>query len=88
MDSVYGSDTEKDDPTLDEVRKYIQESQETVFNDIVHKSREAIIGQEWKGMREAPADLMNVNRKLFEMSLAPYTMALGENDYSDYVKGN
>lgn len=87
MDAVYDSSDEKSDPTVDEVRKYIQESQENVFNSIVHESRSAIIGQEWREMGDVSAELVNVNRKLFELAMAPYPAALGEHDYEQSVKG-
>jgi hypothetical protein len=82
MDTVYDDATGKSDPTLDEARRYVQEIQEGVFNDIVHKSREAELGTEWKGMKETPASLMPVNRKLFEMALAPYPANLAAQVYS------
>jgi hypothetical protein len=86
MDAVFDAKTETSDPTLDEVRKYIQESQENVFNEIVHKSKEAIIGQEWKGMQDTPASMVAVNRKLFELALGPYPAALGDEDYDRSVQ--
>jgi len=87
MDAVYDSPDEARDPTVDEVRKYIQESQEGVFNSIVHESRNAIIGQEWREMGNVSAELVSVNRKLFELAMAPYPAALGEHDYEQSVKG-
>lgn len=87
MDAVYDAPDEKRDPTVDEVRKYIQESQEGVFNSIVHESRKAIIGQEWREMGDVNAELVNVNRKLFELAMAPYPAALAEHDYDQAVKG-
>ena len=87
MDAVYDAPDEKRDPTVDEVRKYIQESQEGVFNSIVHESRSAIIGQEWREMGDVNAELVNVNRKLFELAMAPYPAALAEHDYDQAVKG-
>jgi len=87
MDAVYDSPDEKRDPTVDEVRKYIQESQEGVFNSIVHESRQAIIGQEWREMGDVNAELVNVNRKLFELAMAPYPAALADHDYDQAVKG-
>jgi len=87
MDAVYDSPDEARDPTVDEVRKYIQESQEGVFNSIVHESRNAIIGQEWREMGNVSAELVSVNRKLFELAMAPYPAALGEHDYEQSVTG-
>lgn len=82
MDAVYDDSTGKDDPTLDEARKYVQEIQEKVFEEIVHKSREATLGEEWKSMSETPASLVEVNRKLFEMTLAPYVANLADYTYN------
>ena len=87
MDAVYDAPEEKRDPTVDEVRRYIQESQENVFNSIVHESRQAIIGGEWREMKEVSADLVAVNRKLFELAMAPYPAALADHDYDQAVKG-
>ena len=88
MDAVYDDATGKDDPTLDEARKYVQEVQEKIFNEIVHKSREAVLGEEWKGMAETQASLMAVNRKLLELAIAPYPKAVGEQVYSQAVAQN
>ena len=85
MDAVYDSTNQTTDPTVDEVRKYIQESQEGVFNSIVHDSRQAIIGQEWREMGDVSSSLVDVNRKLLELSLAPYPAALGAHDYDQSV---
>ena len=85
MDSVYDDATGKDDPTLDEVRRYIQEVQEDVFNDIVHKSREAVLGEEWKSMSETQASMVAVNRKLFELALAPYPGGVADYTYEQTV---
>lgn len=87
MDAVYNSTDEKRDPTVDDVRRVIQESQEGVFNSIVHDSRKAVIGQEWREMANVSADLVDVNRKLFELAMAPYPAALADNDYDQAVKG-
>ena len=87
MDAVYDSASGKDDPTLDEVRKYVQDTQQNLFNEIVHKSRETVIGQEWEGMQNTPASMVNVNRKLFELAMAPYPAGLAEFDYNQAVKG-
>lgn len=86
LDAVYDDDKEKDDPTLDDVRRYIQEMQEGVFNDIVHNSRATAIGEDWRSMSEVPASMMAVNRKLFEMAIAPYPAAMAEHDYNQAVR--
>lgn len=87
MDAVYDSPDEKRDPTVDEVRRYIQESQENVFNSIVHESRNAVIGQEWREMGDVSAELVAVNRKLFELAMAPYPAAMADLDYDQSLKG-
>lgn len=85
MDAVYDDATGKSDPTLDEARKYVQEIQEEVFNEIVHKSREAELGKEWSEMMETQASMVEVNRKLFEMALAPYVSAVADHTYNQAV---
>jgi hypothetical protein len=86
MDAVYDAPAETRDPTVDEVRKAIQESQEGVFDSIVHESRNAVIGQEWREMGNISADLVAVNRKMFELAMAPFPAALGKFDYEQSVK--
>lgn len=85
LDVVYDDAKSKEDPTLDEVRKYIQEMQENLFNDIVHKSRETTIGEEWRGMYETQASLVAVNKKLFELAVAPYPGGVAEYAYNKAV---
>jgi hypothetical protein len=89
LDAVYDTNgAEKTDPTLDEVRRFIQTSQEQVFNDVVHESRNVTIGEEWRSMGEAQASLVSVNKKLMELALAPYPAALADHDYQQAVQGS
>jgi hypothetical protein len=71
LDAVYSERRNEADNTLDEVRRYIQELQESVFNQIVGDSQKAIIGSEWEEMKSIDASLVAVNRRLFELAMSP-----------------
>jgi len=83
LDMAYNDTESTTDSTLDEVRRYIQEVQETLFNEIVGKSQAAAIGKEWSEMANVDASLVAVNRKLVEMTLAPLAAAMGEADAAE-----
>jgi hypothetical protein len=71
LDAVYAERRNEADDTLDEIRRYIQEMQESVFNQIVGESQKAKIGPEWEEMKSIDASLVAVNRRLFEMVMSP-----------------
>ena len=66
----------------DEIRKYIQEMQEDVFDEIVGQSQAAAIGTEWAEMGVVDASFLAVNRHLMEATLAPYVGLLADQEYA------
>lgn len=71
LDATYSERKNEKDVTLDEIRKYIQEMQQSLFNQIVGGSQKAKIGPEWEEMKNIDASLVAVNRRLFEMIMSP-----------------
>lgn len=82
LDTVYSNPTDSKDATLDEIRKYIQEMQEDVFDEIVGQSQAAAIGTEWAEMGVVDASFLAVNRNLMEATMAPYVGLLADQEYA------
>jgi len=80
LDIVYGDTTSTSDSTLDELRKAIQNVQESLFNEVVGQSQGAAIGKEWSEMGLVDASLVAVSRKLLERALTPLPAFMGEQD--------
>lgn len=77
LDMAYDA-PESGDATLDELRMFIQNTQEELFNEIVGKSQATAIGKDWDEMSEVDASLVAVNRKMIEILLAPFPALMGE----------
>lgn len=77
LDMAYDTPA-KGDATLDELRKFIQGTQEELFNEIVGESQAAAIGKEWQEMARVDASLVATNRKMIEILLAPFPALMGD----------
>ena len=71
LDAAYSERKNEKDVTLDEIRMYIQEMQQSLFNEIIGGSQKAKLGPEWEDMKNIDASLVAVNRRLFEILMSP-----------------
>jgi hypothetical protein len=71
LDAAYAERKNEKDVTLDEIRRYIQEMQQSLFNEIIGGSQKAKLGPEWEEMKNIDASLVAVNRRLFEILMSP-----------------
>lgn len=69
---------ERRDRTLDEIRKYVQDMEESLFNDIIKASQQASIGKSWREMEQWDASLLKVNRDMMEAAISPYANQIAE----------
>jgi hypothetical protein len=77
LDMAYDSG-QAGDTTLDELRKFIQNTQESLFDEIVSKSQATAIGKDWDQMAKVDASLVNTNRKMVEILLSPFPALMGQ----------
>lgn len=71
LDAVYAERKNDKDVTLDEIRGFIQNVQQSLFDEIIGGSQKAKLGPEWEEMKEMDASLVAVNRRLFEILMSP-----------------
>ena len=76
LDIAYEETKRGDDPTLDEVRKVIQELDAALFDEVVVDSQSEQLGVEWHGMKKNESALHEVNRRMLEMAMSPYAANL------------
>lgn len=75
VDAVYDDvDYEKadQDPTLDVVRKFHQEMESDLFNNIIKRSQETDISKEYKEFRPRGSSFMKVDKQNAFFALSPY----------------
>lgn len=75
VDAIYDDvDYEKadEDPTLDVVRKFHQEMESELFNNIIKRSQETDISKEYKEFRPRGASFMKVDKQNAFFALSPY----------------
>lgn len=72
IDMVYENPSDEFDRTLDEIRKYVQDLDEEMFNRIIKDAQVLALGQEYFDMRRTLAKYYDVDRKSLELSLSPY----------------
>jgi len=72
LDMTYDEPNDMFDRTLDEIRRYVQEVDEEMFNRIIKDAQVLALGQEYFDMRRTLAKYYDIDRKSLELSLSPY----------------
>ena len=82
LDMVYGDPkaSAKNDQTLDEIRKYLQEMDAGLFDSIIKDSKDFVLGETWTGLRKQRSLTYQLDRKMIERALSPYANQLGRNE--------
>jgi hypothetical protein len=79
MDVVYSNPRAnvKDDLTLDQIRRNMQEIDSALFDSIIKESKTFILGESWTGIDRQRSGTYALDRKLLERALSPYATQLG-----------
>lgn len=72
--TVSGVQRSERDPTLDDIRRYLQELDGAVFDQIIKDSHrsERPLGDEWLSIDKQDAAHMRLDRKTFELAMSPF----------------
>jgi hypothetical protein len=69
--------------TLDDMRREVQENQERIFDEMILKPQEVVLGEEWTGMDHKPASMIGLKRNLVELLATPAAAGLRRPDFLD-----
>lgn len=72
LDTVYNEPEGDFDSTLDEIRRYMQDMEEGLFDEVVRDSQSQALGVEFADMAQMDASLVALNRRYMEQALSPY----------------
>ena len=72
MDVVYEEPESEFDRTLDEIKKYIQDMEEDLFDQVIIESQGKALGKEFFEMARKSSSTLEIKKKLFELSMSPY----------------
>jgi hypothetical protein len=82
LDMVYEEPDGDLDATLDEIRQFMQEMEEDLFNTIVIESQKVALGKEFFEMEDLTSKGVHMNRKIMDLILSPYIQNQVEMDES------
>jgi len=78
LDATYSATTKDGmprgdfDKTLDEIRKYFQEMDADLFNQIIEESMDVDLGAEWKSIKHRLASSYRLDRKMMDLMVSPH----------------
>lgn len=74
VDAVYSErpDNSELDRTLDEIRRWFQEMEGDLFDEIIKEAQDVELGKEWLEMQQRSASFMRVDRDVLELMASPY----------------
>ena len=80
MDTVYSKPraNAKDDMTLDQIRRYMQEMDSALFDSIIKDSKTFVLGETWTNIERQRSGTYSLDRKMLERALSPYATQLGK----------
>jgi len=80
MDVVYTNPraSAKNDQTLDQIRRYMQELDSDLFDSIIKDSKTFVLGEAWTGIDRQRSGSLALDRKMLERALSPYATQLGK----------
>ena len=72
LDAVYADPLNSLDSTLDQIRGFMQQMEEDMFDDVVMQSMTQGLGKEYFTMDRHESAFYEINRRLMELTLSPY----------------
>jgi len=78
LDAVYDEVADERDATLDQIRKWMQELEEELFDSVVIESQTEALGKEIREMDWMSSFYTGLNRKLMELTMSPNPARLGQ----------
>ena len=76
IDAVYDPNTPEAqnelDGTLDEIRRYFQEMDASVFDAIIREAQGLELGGEWAGLDRHESSKTRLNQDILELMASPY----------------
>jgi len=83
LDAVYNEVEDQTDATLDEIRRWMQELEEDLFDSVVIESQTEALGKEIREMTWVSSYYTGLNRKLMELTMSPNPCRIGETEYEE-----
>ena len=82
MDTVYSNPraSAKDDMTLDQIRRYMQEMDSELFDSIIRDSKTFVLGETWTDIDRQRSGAFALKRRMLERALSPYATQLGKSE--------
>lgn len=71
IDVVLSGRRDKYFTTLDDMRRQVQENQEQIFDDMIIKPQEAVLGGEWIEMQHLPASMLKLRERIATLLSTP-----------------
>ena len=80
MDTVYSKPraNAKDDLTLDQIRRYMQEIDSKLFDSIIKDSKTFVLGETWTNIERQRSGVYSLDRQMLERALSPYATQIGK----------
>lgn len=72
LDTVYSEPENSDDRTFDEIKRYIQDMEEELFEKVVVESQKEILGEDYFAIQNVTSDFVKADKKSLEMLMSPY----------------
>lgn len=72
LDLRYSDKKDENDTTLDEIRKYHQELEGSVFDRIIKQAQEFNLGEEWLEIEQKMASYLKTDEQTFDLMMSPY----------------
>lgn len=80
LDAVYNETTDTKDSTLDQIRRWMQELEEELFDSVVIESQTVALGKEIREMEWISSSYTGLYRKLLELSMSPNPARIGQTE--------
>ena len=80
LDLVFPKEVGKSDPTLDDMRRDMQEIDDDLFNEVVLESQLERLGEEWYSMKRQRSQLYKVEKDMMLRALSPYADRIGSEE--------
>lgn len=86
LDMTYSEPKDERDRTLDEVRRYLQETEEELIEEFIRQTQKEMPGKAWFGMKKEPAEMYDVSNDLLELAASPYLENFSEVKAKEYLE--
>lgn len=77
LDAVYADPQNDKDETLDQIIGHLQRLESDLFDQVIVESQAEALGKEWFGMRRMHSSLVELNRRVLELTSSPFARRVG-----------